>query len=289
MSTPQTLIKEIEARGASIRADEGALKVANDDALTDALRGEIRAHKAELLALLQHGNPFADQAEPEPQPAQLPEPAPFIPANAFVFVPANPKSVAQARHAFEVQLAREILSGAYFNQRDGEWCIGWATKGRHAWQRLCLDMGGELEESGLPSMSAAAAIEWAKSRSETQNSASDSEEVQPMAQPKRICVKRGQAFPDKNTKSVKRPTKWGNPFLTGIGKSDSPEVQLEKRRAAVEEFEKWLEGTPEGQAIVEAAPRELRGWNLACACPEDGGPCHGAVLLRLANAAEVSR
>jgi hypothetical protein len=70
VSTPQTLIKEIEARGASIRADEGALKVANDDALTDALRGEIRAHKAELLTLLQHGNAFADQTEP--QSAQLP-------------------------------------------------------------------------------------------------------------------------------------------------------------------------------------------------------------------------
>ena len=109
-----------------------------------------------------------------------------------------------------------------------------------------------------------------------------------MAQPKRICIKRGQAFPDKNTKSVKSPTKWQNPFKPAYTPKDSPEVRLEKRRAAVERFVEWIEATPEGQAIAGAAPRELRSWNLACACPEDGGPCHGEVLLKLANENEVT-
>ena len=35
---------------------------------------------------------------------------------------------------------------------------------------------------------------------------------------------------------------------------------------------------------VEDAIRELRGFNLACSgCPDDGQPCHGTILLRIAN------
>jgi hypothetical protein len=35
---------------------------------------------------------------------------------------------------------------------------------------------------------------------------------------------------------------------------------------------------------VDDAVKELRGYDLVCMyCPEDGRPCHGAVLLRIAN------
>jgi hypothetical protein len=102
-----------------------------------------------------------------------------------------------------------------------------------------------------------------------------------MENPKRIQRRRGEKFPP-NTKSVKHPTKWGNPFKPVFGAKDSPEVKAQKRAVAVQKYTEWLHTTDEGRAIAEAAPRELRGWNLACACPEDG-PCHGAILLELAN------
>lgn len=101
-------------------------------------------------------------------------------------------------------------------------------------------------------------------------------------QPQRIQRRRGEAFPP-NTKSVKRPTKWGNPFKDGVTKNDTPEEAAAKRAGAVAQFAQWLECTPEGHKVRDAAPRELRGFNLACACPLDG-PCHGEILLRIANA-----
>ncbi len=103
-----------------------------------------------------------------------------------------------------------------------------------------------------------------------------------MNQPHRLQIRRGQRHPE-NTKSVKRPTRWGNPFKADIGHKDSPEEALVKRARVVEQFARWLENTPEGRAVAAAA-RELRGFNLACACPLDG-PCHGEILLRIANEA----
>lgn len=72
--------------------------------------------------------------------------------------------------------------------------------------------------------------------------------------------------------SVCRPGKYGNPFRVINGDAE----------AAVDQYGAWLRHTPEGQQIVEDAMRELRGHDLMCFCAV-GGPCHGDVLLRIAN------
>ena len=83
--------------------------------------------------------------------------------------------------------------------------------------------------------------------------------------------------------NVARPTKWGNPFNWQEFKTTN---HPEKRRMAVERYEKWLKGEldvyrDERDEILESI-HELTGKDLACWCPLDG-PCHADVLLRLAN------
>lgn len=68
---------------------------------------------------------------------------------------------------------------------------------------------------------------------------------------------------------IGRPSKWGNPFV--IGKDGT-------REQVVAKYEKWLMAQP---ALVEAARRELKGRTLMCFCSP--APCHGDVLLRVAN------
>ena len=68
---------------------------------------------------------------------------------------------------------------------------------------------------------------------------------------------------------IGRPSKWGNPFV--IGKDGT-------RDQVVAKYEAWLLEKPE---LVEAAKRELRGRTLLCFCAP--APCHGDVLLRVAN------
>ncbi|RPE05543.1 DUF4326 domain-containing protein [Chitinophaga lutea] len=92
--------------------------------------------------------------------------------------------------------------------------------------------------------------------------------------PQRIQRKRtkGWRMPP-NTVSVTRPGKWGNPF-TGV--------------AAAANFKTWLAGNPvlnihAGRPpSAEAIRAELAGKNLACWC-KVGEPCHGDVLLEVAN------
>jgi len=73
-------------------------------------------------------------------------------------------------------------------------------------------------------------------------------------------------------KSVMRPTKFGNPF----------HWKEHGRLWAVDQFNKWLIETAEGQAIAMQAKVELRGHDLGCTCPADS-PCHADVLLSVAN------
>jgi len=75
-------------------------------------------------------------------------------------------------------------------------------------------------------------------------------------QRQRIQRRRGEAHPA-NTKPVKRPTKWGNPFKDGVTKTDTPDEAAAKRAGAVAQFAQWLERTPEGHKVWDAAPREL--------------------------------
>lgn len=117
-----------------------------------------------------------------------------------------------------------------------------------------------------------------------------------MEHPKRIQRKRtkGWKIPE-NTVSVTRPGKWGNPFRVGMDISDCAFVVVKNAELNDDEQEKgvvtaevavrfyriWL-SKHIGSYIYESAIKELRGKNLACWCKE-GEPCHGDVLLEIAN------
>ena len=70
---------------------------------------------------------------------------------------------------------------------------------------------------------------------------------------------------------IGRPTKWGNPFKIGADGT---------RAEVVKKHREWLES---GQGPSrEEIQRELRGRDLVCYCAPK--PCHGNVLLEIANA-----
>ena len=89
--------------------------------------------------------------------------------------------------------------------------------------------------------------------------------------PQRIKRYRGKPFPP-HTKAVDRTSRWGNPYRVSKNLSGDKAVQM------------YLEDLLEGNLsfTVEDVRRELAGWNLACYC-EPGDPCHGDVLLAIAN------
>jgi len=62
---------------------------------------------------------------------------------------------------------------------------------------------------------------------------------------------------------------WGNPFVIG---------EHGDRTAVIARYERWLATQPE---LMERARRELAGRDLECFCAP--APCHGDVLLRVAN------
>jgi hypothetical protein len=68
---------------------------------------------------------------------------------------------------------------------------------------------------------------------------------------------------------IGRPSKWGNPFAVGRDGA---------RAECIELYELWL---LEDEQLM-ATLGELRGLVLGCWCAP--GPCHGDVLVRLANA-----
>lgn len=118
-----------------------------------------------------------------------------------------------------------------------------------------------------------------------------------MAGPQRIRVSRKNGFDLQAAshalnglpaKLVTRPGKWGNPFTIA---ETAVHYGLDKQAAqakAVELCGQWLRGTLDPALSPGPAParelirRELGGHNLACWCPL-GTPCHGDLLLELAN------
>jgi hypothetical protein len=64
-------------------------------------------------------------------------------------------------------------------------------------------------------------------------------------------------------------SKWGNPFKIGLDGT---------RDEVIAKYRAWIVQQP---ALMAALP-ELRGQDLACWCAPE--PCHGDVLLELANA-----
>lgn len=84
-----------------------------------------------------------------------------------------------------------------------------------------------------------------------------------------------------NTVSVTRPGRWGNHFKVGI---DGTAVEVvEKFRNHVLQFWNTLIIVDDEQVTVgRNIKNQLKGKNLACFC-KVGEPCHGDVLLELAN------
>ena len=100
--------------------------------------------------------------------------------------------------------------------------------------------------------------------------------------PKRIQLSRAKGWrmpPD--TVKIDRATKWGNPFV--IGKDGTRAECIEKyRRFVVAKAKTTRPDVLASRTLVSAHVGDLKGKNLACWCPLDG-PCHGDVLLELAN------
>lgn len=74
-------------------------------------------------------------------------------------------------------------------------------------------------------------------------------------------------------KYVGRPTLWGNPFKVDLGS-----IPPTDRDRAVSLFRVYA------ASRLSAEPgwlEPLRGYDLSCWCPLDGGPCHADVLIAL--------
>lgn len=69
---------------------------------------------------------------------------------------------------------------------------------------------------------------------------------------------------------IDRKTMWGNPFVVGLNGT---------RAQVIEQYRSYLMRSP---VMVDQAKRELRGKTLGCWCAPL--PCHGDVLLEIANA-----
>lgn len=101
----------------------------------------------------------------------------------------------------------------------------------------------------------------------------------------RLSRKKGFKLP-LNTVNVARPSKWGNPFV--VGRDGTREECVFKYRALLAGYLCLSsKASPKtlrlAHAYVSKNLWRLRGQDLACWCPLDGGPCHGDVLLEAAN------
>ena len=75
-------------------------------------------------------------------------------------------------------------------------------------------------------------------------------------------------LPTENTVYIGRPSKWGNPF----------EVSQYGRAGAIQRYQAYLEENP---VLIRIAKQQLRGKDLMCFCAPQ--PCHGDILLKIAN------
>jgi hypothetical protein len=91
--------------------------------------------------------------------------------------------------------------------------------------------------------------------------------------PKRIQLRRTRGWrKPAGAVVVSRPSTWGNPFRVGVD-GDAAQCVAAYRRALL---------AGELGVTVADVRRELGGRDLACWCPPRA-PCHGDVLLELAN------
>ena len=81
-----------------------------------------------------------------------------------------------------------------------------------------------------------------------------------------VLNRKQTGIPD-NAVYIGRPSKWGNPFVIGLDGT---------REEVISKYANWLHKS----GLIEQVG-ELRGKDLVCWCSPL--PCHGDVLLRLAN------
>jgi hypothetical protein len=78
---------------------------------------------------------------------------------------------------------------------------------------------------------------------------------------------------------IGRRSPWGNPW-THLPINVHPDLKVSTRLQAIAKFEEWIM-QPEQADMVKRAKKELKGKDLVCFCfPK---PCHGDILLRIAN------
>lgn len=68
---------------------------------------------------------------------------------------------------------------------------------------------------------------------------------------------------------IGRPSKWGNPY---------PVTPSEPRELVIAKFKEYMDENP---YLKQVAKKQLRGKDLVCFCAPY--PCHGDVLLEIAN------
>lgn len=102
--------------------------------------------------------------------------------------------------------------------------------------------------------------------------------------PERVQLSRKSGFRlPRNTVSVARPTKWGNPHRVGPAMHEcrTAAEAVRRFRLGFDDIARYgFTDSPIGRMSRDL--HELRGKNLACWC-KLGAPCHADVLLELAN------
>lgn len=98
-----------------------------------------------------------------------------------------------------------------------------------------------------------------------------------MSQPKLLHISQTLPRP-RQAVYIGRPGRWGNPFSHQPHALVRRENVVATKQEAVERYEEWINGQPD---LLEQAKRELRGKDLVCWC--ETPPCHGQVLLAIAN------
>ncbi len=75
---------------------------------------------------------------------------------------------------------------------------------------------------------------------------------------------------------IGRPSEWGNPF--GSKDGTQAKFRVSSRHEAIQAFKEWVLADPN---MVRKIKQRLKGKDLVCWCAP--APCHGHVLLKIAN------
>ncbi len=99
---------------------------------------------------------------------------------------------------------------------------------------------------------------------------------------RRISLRRSKGWRmPPNTVKIDRTTKWGNPFVIGTDGDRAQCIELYERFVTADAPTERADVLA-ARRVVQSSLAEIAGKNLACWCPQEG-PCHGDILLRLAN------